>query len=530
LAGADAAILRNALEYTSEEMAVALRRSAFSPNIRERADHSCAVLDRRGRIIGQAEQIPVHIGSLPFGLRRTLEYLKNEGIETHRGDMYVVNDPYISGTHLNDITVVRPVVRRGELLGYLANKAHHVDIGGMVPASISPRATELYQEGMVIEPSKLMESDKVVPEVLQFMRARTRLPEYLVGDLNAQIAANLLGERRFLEIVEKQGDQFDEIVEAIIRQTRGAALAEFGELPHGTWTGEDFLEFGGRLLRIRAAVTLSGKGIAADFSGTSPQVSAPLNAVLGVTIAAVSFAAKTIISSDVPLNDGFNGTVKVKAEEGSLVNPRRPAPVAAGNLETSQRIVDVIYRALAKTVPERVPAASHGSMNNLMMGGVLRGSGRPWAFYETIGGGYGGRTGMDGVDGVQVNMTNTLNTPIEVMERYYPLRFTSYRLRDRTGGRGRWRGGAGIERAFVVTDVVSVSVLGERSRVHPWGAQGGMQGQTSEYLVRERGGRTSRLASKAEVTLHPGDELVIRTAGGGGYGKAKRKSSGVRRR
>ncbi len=513
-------IIRHSLTYISEEMGVALRKSAYSPNIRERADHSCAILDGSGRTVGQAEHIPVHIGSLPIGVANTLNYLMEMGVEMSEGDMYLVNDPYIAGTHLNDVTLIRPVFKRGALVAILANKAHHVDVGGISSASISFDAGELFQEGVVLPPIRLMERNNLRTDYVRMIAANSRMPETVMGDLRAQVAANLLGERRLQELLGKISlETFGESVEYILETTHALAVSEYRKLPHGLWRGVDYLELDEELLKIEAAVHLGDDGVEVDFTGTSGQVEKPLNAVLGVTNAAVMYAVKTLINPDTPLNDGFLRTVRVRAPSQTIVNPVRPAPVAAGNLETSQRIVDVIYLALSNAIPERVPAASHGSMNNLMMGGVDPRDGRRWAFYETIGGGSGARYGLDGVDGVQTNMTNTLNTPIEVMERYYPLIFESYRLRDGSGGLGRWRGGMGLERSFTAKAKIDVTTIGERRRIPPWGLLGGEPGQPSQYLVRRKDGRIENLKSKDRTTLNPGDTLIIRTAGGGGYGK-----------
>jgi N-methylhydantoinase B len=524
-------VLRHGLIYISEEMGVSLRKSAFSPNIRERADHSCAMLDPQGRTVGQAEQIPVHIGSFPIGLRNTLDYLRKEGVQAAEGEMYAVNDPYIAGTHLNDVVLIRPVFLEGELVGYVANKAHHVDVGGMVPASISPRATELYQEGIVLPPLRIVVQDRIEAEILELLQANSRVPEFTRGDLRAQVAANMLGERRLLEVARAMGlRDFRETCEAMLEQTHRMVLNEYSKLPEGRWHGVDYLELDDELIPIHANVRLSSMKVEVDFAGTHPQVAAPINAVLGVTRAAVTFAIKTLLPPETPLNDGFDRTVIVTAPEGTIVNPIKPAPVAAGNLETSQRIVDVIYRALSVPLPEKIPAASHGSMNNLMMGGVDPKLGRTWAFYETIGGGQGARPGSDGVSGVQVNMTNTLNTPIEVMERYYPLLFVAYQLREGTGGRGTWRGGDGIERAFKATARITVNVLGERSRVRPWGLRGGSPGKPSEYLVRRSDGKSERLRAKDSTILEAGDTLIIRTAGGGSIGRPARRAHSGRDR
>ncbi|MGD1054510.1 MAG: hydantoinase B/oxoprolinase family protein [Nitrososphaerales archaeon] len=525
--GADVEVTKQALVYISDEMAVMLRKSAFSPNIRERADHSCAVLDPEGRTLGQAEQIPVHIGSLPLGLKNTLRYLQKQGEIIRDGDMYVVNDPYISGTHLNDVTLIGPVFVRDELVGYVANKAHHVDVGGMVPASISPDATELWQEGMIIPPSKIIDREIRQKNLIEIMKSNSRQPDFVEGDLTAQINANRLGRERFSSLVGRIGvGRFERISTSVLDHAEALVKAEYSRMPKGTWTGEDFLELNDELLKIRAEVTFSNGRVYADFRGTAAQVEAPLNAVYGVTVAAVSYAIKSLVASrprapSIPLNDGFNRTVSVVADPGLLVNPTKPAPVAAGNLETSQRIVDVIYRALAEALPDLVPAASHGSMNNLMMGGHNPETGKRWTFYETIGGGSGARPEMDGIDGIQVNMTNTLNTPIEVMEYYYPLRFESYGFRDGSGGQGKWRGGVGIVRSFTATSRIKVTVLGDRSRIPPWGLRGGSDGSTSSYAILRKNGITEKLPSKKTSILEEGDRLTIETAGGGGFGDRK---------
>ncbi|MEM4289286.1 MAG: hydantoinase B/oxoprolinase family protein [Nitrososphaerota archaeon] len=514
-------LVKHSLVYISEEMGVALRKSAYSPNIRERADHSCAVLDAEGRLIGQAEHIPVHIGSLPLGLRNTLKYLEEHGMEPSQGDIYVVNDPYIAGTHLNDVTTIRPVFYRNRLVAYIANKAHHVDVGGVDPSSISIRAETLIQEGLIIPPVRLMDGNRLVEDVVAIIRSNTRMPDVVMGDLRAQIAANLMGEKKLLELIDKVSHPvFSEAVEEILARTNSLVRSELTRMPHGRGSGEDFLELDDRDVAIRAEVEIRPDGFYVSFEGTDRQVERPINAVLGVTTAATTYTLRTLLSGDVLLNDGFLRTILINAPLGSIVNPLKPAPVAAGNLETSQRIVDVLYRALSQILPSRIPAASHGSMNNLMMGGLHPETGRTWAFYETIGGGGGARPGMDGVNGIHCHMTNTLNTPIEVIEHYYPVMFQSYRLRGDSGGFGRWRGGMGIERSFTALARIRVAIMGERCRHRPWGLMGGGDGAPSEYLVRKADGSIVRLRSKDITVLEPGDTLIIRTAGGGGFGKA----------
>ena len=519
-------ITKHTLTYISEEMGVALRKSAYSPNIRERADHSCAVLDDAGRTIGQAEHIPVHIGSLPLGLRNTLAYLRENGIEPKQGEMYFLNDPYVAGTHLNDVTVLRPVFLNGQLIGYTANKAHHVDVGGISPASIGTQATALNEEGVVIEPTKLVESNQLLGQVANEFASKTRMPAMVLGDLRAQVAANLLGDRRLVEFVSKTGiEAFMNSCAAVLDQTHRFTLAEYGKMPKGTFVGEDYVELDDALLPIHVTVHLMDEKVEVDFAGTARQVEFPLNAVLGVTTSAVTFAIKSLMPAELPPNDGFNRTIGIDAPEASLVNPVKPAPVAGGNLETSQRIVDAMYRALIEGMPDRLPAASHGSMNNLMLGGVDPRTREAWALYETVGGGYGGRRGLDGVDGVQVNMTNTMNTPIEVIEHYYPIIFESYALRSGTGGAGEWRGGVGIERSFTAQAEIQAVLLGERKKLRPWGYKGGSPGEASEYLTRKPNGTCLGLKAKDSTLLNPGDALIIRTAGGGGYGDPKKRNA-----
>lgn len=517
-------VVKHSLTYLSEEMGVALRKSAYSPNIRERADHSCAVLDPSARTIGQAEHIPVHIGSFALGLKNTVDYLQREGTTLDVGDMIIVNDPYISGTHLNDITLIRPVFVADQIVGYTANKAHHVDVGGLSPASINPFAKELSEEGIIIEPSKLMEKNTLQDDIVKTLSITTRMPQTTLGDLRAQVAANLLGERRLIELVDKIGrEKFWEACESILDQAQRLAQSAYAKMPQGAWKAEDYLELDNDLLPIRETVSLRDDGVEVDFAGTAKQVRAPLNAVLGVTTAAVTFAIKTLMPEELPINDGFLRTIRILAPEGTIVNPVKPAPVAGGNLETSQRIVDTTYKALSPSMLDMIPAGSHGSMNNLMMGGTDPVSGSKWAFYETIGGGYGGRRGVDGVDAIQVNMTNTMNTPIEVMEHYYPVHFESYAIREGSGGAGEWRGGMGIHRAFSAKDRVQVTVLGDRSRISPAGLNEGLPGLASEYYVLRANGKTVRLRSKDATVLERGDTLVMRSAGGGGYGNPRKR-------
>ncbi|MEM0450937.1 MAG: hydantoinase B/oxoprolinase family protein [Nitrososphaerota archaeon] len=509
-------LVHKATVFIAEEMGVALKRSAFSPNIKERMDHSCAVLDGEGRIVAQAEHIPVHLGSFRVCALNAVRILSEEGIELEEGDMLAFNDPYISGTHLNDLTVMAPVKRNGETVAYVINKAHLVDVGGPMPGSINPNARTLYEEGLIVPPVKLVKSGQLDPELIMFMASNFKTPDVTIGDVIAQVAANRVGVRRVGELLEKY--ELETVLEAwrrSIEYSRSIASSEISGWRSGTFDAEDYLEAPDGDLTVRVKLEIGGGKVRADFSGSSPQVEYPLNAVYGVTYAATVFAVRSLFRRDVPVNEGLYSAIEVVAPEGTIVNPRRPAPVGGGNVETSQRVADTVFLALSKSMPELTPAAGSGTMTNVMMGGRLP-DGTYWAYYETIGGGTGGRPGKDGVSGVHVNMTNTLNTPIEVAEREYPLLFTAYRIREGSGGDGLYRGGDGIVRAFKVLQPCRLSVLSDRFRRAPWGLWGGESGKPGRITIVRSDGRREEMPSKFAVDLLPGDEVVIETPGGGG--------------
>ncbi len=448
-----AELVASALVYASEEMGIAVRDAAYSPNIKERLDHSCALFDARARLVAQAEHIPVHLGSLPWGLRRTLAWLEERDRTLAPGEMLVVNDPYLSGTHLNDVTVIRAIYHGGRLIGYAANKAHHTDVGGAVPGSMPPDARDLFAEGCVIAPLLLMRADRVVDETVELIMSNSRTPESRAGDLRAQIAGNVVGERRFVELVQRYGI---ETVEAALdkaladgeRRTRAALRA----LPDGVVEHEDVMEdeHGAPSIVLRVRLEKRGESLMLDYTGTAPQRAMPLNAVYGVTLSGVYYAVRAVTDPRIPMNDGSFAPISVHVPEGTLLNPRRPAPVSAGNVETSMRNADLVLGALAKLAPGRVPAQSGGSMNNVLIGG-LDGAGRSWAFYETNGCGMGARPSADGIDGIHVHMTNTLNTPIEAIERTMPILITAYEFAEGSAGDGplprRQRPGARVRAA-----------------------------------------------------------------------------------
>ena len=516
-----AEIIKSSLVYASEEMGIAVRNSAYSPNIKERLDHSCALFDGRGRLIAQAEHIPVHLGSLPWGLRATLEVIKQKYGDVCEGEMWVVNDPYISGTHLNDVTVIRPIFFRSELVGYAANKAHHTDVGGMVPGSMSADAGDLFAEGLVIPPTRLVSGDRAVESTIELFRANSRTPHARSGDLRAQTAGNYTGERRMIELFERYGRAtVDAAIERSLEDSEVRMRAALRALGEGTFEYSDVLEDrdGTPSIRIALRLTLKDGTAHFDYSGTAAQLAFPINAVYGVTLSGVYYALRAVTDPTIPMNEGCFRPVTVHVPEGTLLNPRRPAPVSGGNVETSTRNADVVLGALAQAAPDRVPAQSGGTMSNVMIGGV-RDDGGTWAFYETNGCGMGARPTMDGLDGIQCHMTNTLNTPIEAIERDYPLRVVRYEFAERTGGAGRYRGGNGLVRALALTEgTAKLSLLAERHARNPRGAQGGGDGAIGAHTLQTKTGTRERVPAKATVSLQPGDAIFVQTPGGGGYG------------
>ncbi|MFQ6076221.1 MAG: hydantoinase B/oxoprolinase family protein [Candidatus Bathyarchaeia archaeon] len=513
-------IVKGALIYASEEMGISLRNAAYSPNIRERMDHSCAIFDHERRMIAQAEHIPVHLGSMAWAVREGLRLFRGE---LDDGDMVILNDPYISGTHLPDITLISPVFHKDEVVGYVANKAHHSDVGGKAPGSMAGDATEIYQEGIVIPPVKFVEGGEVIHDVARIIMSNVRTPDVRMGDLRAQMAGNIMGRRRILEMVERYGlATFRKACEEVLNYSERMMRREISKIPEGRYEAEDYLENTGvsdQPVKLRVAVTVEDDHIKIDYTGTDPQAEGPVNAVWGVTLSGVYYTLRCVTDPSIPMNDGCHRPVKVYAPQGTVLNPTPPAPVAGGNVETSQRNVDVLLKAFARAIPHKVCAACQGTMNNVSMGGLDPRTGRQWSFYETIAGGMGGRPTMDGIDGIHTHMTNTMNTPIEVAEKEFPMLFLKYGLRRDSGGAGRWRGGNGVERSWMLlSPSATLSILAERTRIPPWGLYGGKSGAFGEYSIRRRDGTVVRLRSKCTVKMNKGDVLIVKTPGGGGYG------------
>ena len=514
-------VLHNQLVSVAEEMGQALMRAAFSPNIKERRDFSCAVFDSNGRLLAQAAHIPVHLGAMPLAVRAAREAV---GDGWRRGDVVALNDPYMGGTHLPDLTMVSPVFGASRrLLGFVASRAHQADIGGMSPGSM-PLASELFQEGVIVPPIKLMERGEWNAAALHLLLRNVRTPAERQGDLDAQVAAHRTGEARLAEVVAGAASAavLRRDLQHLMDHAEALTRAAIQTIPAGTYVHEDLLDddgFGSQRLTIRVALTVSADGgLLADFSGTAPQTTGPVNAVAAVTTSAVAYCVRCLAPEDLPANEGALRPIQVDAPVGTLVNARPPAAVCGGNVETSQRIVDVVLGALAQARPDLIPAASQGSMNNVTLGGRDPRHGTAFAYYETIGGGAGGGPAGPGVSGIHVHMSNTWNTPVEALELAYPVRVAMYALRRGSGGAGLHAGGWGLRRAVETLSDATATLISERRTRAPWGLAGGAPGATGHNWVRRADGRTETLPGKVAVQLHPGDVLGIDTPGGGGWG------------
>jgi N-methylhydantoinase B len=516
----------------AEEMGVTLMRTAHSPNIKERLDHSCAIFDGDGRLVAQAAHIPVHLGSLP----RAVEAAIGAG-PLAPGDVVLLNDPYAGGTHLPDLTLVSPVFLsrgRSRAVGrpdfVVASRAHHADVGGAAPGSM-PLAREVYEEGLRLPPVFLVRRGRLQRDLLALVLANVRTPDERRADLAAQLGAQATGERRLADMAARAGrggaDRLRRSAEALMDYAERRVRAALRRLPRGRFAFADALDddgLGHGPVRIAVALTLGGGRVVADFAGSSAQAAGPVNAVEAVTRAATYYAVRCILGGELPVNDGTFRPIEVRAPAGSVVNPRPPAAVSAGNVETSQRIVDVVLGAFARALPGRVPAASYGTMSNLLIGGVDPRDGRPFAYYETLGGGHGAGRGWPGESAMQAHMTNTRNTPVEALEHAYPLRVVATRIRRGSGGSGRWRGGAGIERVIALRAPARVTVISERRVLRPWGLAGGGAGARGVNQVSAGAGRPARrLPGKFQVDLESGAVLTVASPGGGGFGRPGRR-------
>jgi N-methylhydantoinase B len=503
-------VARNRFSAIADEMGVVLRRTSLSPNIKERADCSAAVFTPEGEMLAQAEHIPVHLGSMPASVRACLDRF-----EPIPGVQYAVNDPYEGGTHLNDLTIVAPVFVAGRHVAWVGNRAHHADVGGEAPGSMPAHAVRLEQEGHIVAPMLAVSDGNWTEEFLDPFVAASRTPWERRGDLDGQMGANAVAVRRLTELVSSEGvDRFFEVATALLGYGERRMTAALGDLPDGAYEFEDYMELGSDDVVIRVSVTVDGDHLEADFTGSDPQVEANFNAVEAVTRSCLYYAVRVATDPTIPANGGCYRPISLVAPEGTIINALPPAAVAAGNVETSQRIADVLLGALAQAAPDRVPAASQGTMNNVLIGND------DFAYYETVAGGQGARPYRDGQSGIQTGMTNTQNTPIESLHNHYPFRVTAYTLRRESGGAGRFRGGDGIHREISFDTTAILSLMGERRRNPPWGLAGGEPGAVGEDWLARASGDKERLAGKTTVEVEQGDRLIVLTPGGGGWGRA----------
>lgn len=500
-------LFSNRISAVCDEMGAVLQKAAFSPNIRDRLDFSCAVFDAKGELAAQAAHIPVHLGSMAYAMRDLVRQLSWSA-----GDMLVVNDPYLGGTHLPDVTVIAPVFVEQRLQGFVANRAHHADIGADTPGSM-PISASLDEEGIVISPTYIVRNGQLIKDEMDKIVGVMRNRQQGQGDFAAQISANHTGVARLSQLIMQLGaEHYAASLQALNDYAQRLALNVLNDIPDGRYEFTDYMDddgLGNQAIPIHVSIEVKAQRIDVDFTGTAPQTRGNINCPLSVAAAAVFYVFRCLMPDYTPACWGSFRPIRLKAPEGSLLNARWPAAVAAGNVETSTRVVDVIMGALAQAIPERIPSASYGSMNNLAMGGDYQQ--QPWDYYETIGGGLGAGPRYDGQSTVQAHMTNTRNTPIEVLESHYPLRIRRYAVRDNSGGAGQHVGGNGIIREFEFLAPATVTILSERCQFAPW-ALGGAAGQSASHRLNGK-----VLAAKSCFTVNEGDCLTLMSAGGGGW-------------
>ncbi len=512
-------VIKNSLISAAREMSVALRKAAFSPNIKERRDCSCAIFDAGGKLVAQSKDIPVHLGAMPLSVRACIDDL---GGRLKDGTMALLNDPYRGGSHLPDLTLVCPVFIHEKLVGFVANRAHHADVGGASPGSMPGLSLNINEEGIVISPRIVIEERNLLKDRVRDLLEGTRTPYERLGDLSAQMAANNVGRDRLITIMKEHSvARVLETFRGLQQYSRRRMLNALSPYIGKTGTYKDVMESDGAGnfdIPIKVSITITKNGANISFAGTSRQVNGNINCPLASTLSAVYYVFIAVFGKGIPTNEGCWSCLDIEVPNSSLLNPVYPAPVSAGNVETSQRVVDVVLASLYEIVPEMIPANSQGTMNNLTIGGVDPRSNKPFTFYETIGGGAGAGYGIYGTSGVHSHMTNTLNTPIESLESEYPVRVISYSLRENTGGHGRWNGGDGIIREIeILADDCIVSIQSERRKTAPRGLAGGKNGKIGVNKMLYHG-EEYILQSKTTVkTLH-GATIRIETPGGGGWG------------
>ena len=532
-------VFKNLFAAVADEMGVVLRKASYSPNIKERRDFSCAIFDPAGKMIAQAAHIPVHLGSMPLSVSAVLqEYSQSAGNNSSQagllpGDMVLLNDPFRGGTHLPDITLVTPVFivednLTDRLIGFVASRAHHADVGGMTPGSM-PIAREIFQEGLILPPVKLYKQGNLDQDILKILLANVRTPEERQGDIMAQVAANQRGSIRLVELISRySADEVKLYMHELLAYSERMTRELIKGLPDGNYCFTDYLDddgYGDTPIPITVQITIHDDHAVVDFTGSCSQVSGSMNAVFAITLSAVYYVFRSLVGLDIPNNSGCLEPISIIAPEGTVVNAQHPAPVAGGNVETSQRIVDVLLGALSQACPDRVPAASQGTMNNLTIGGWDAEKGTSFAYYETIAGGNGARPGSNGLSAMHSHMTNTLNTPIEALEYAYPLRVVCYEIRQNSGGAGKYRGGNGIRRDLQVLTNAQVTLISERRRLRPYGLQGGEPGLSGQNRI-VHAGLEEPIPGKGSFSLQAGDTISIQTPGGGGFGVADKPIGG----
>ena len=501
-------VFSSRIEAICDEMGAVLKRVAFSPNIKDRLDFSCAIFDAAGELCAQAAHIPVHLGSMAYAMRDIVA-----SIDWHEGDMVILNDPYLGGTHLPDVTVIAPLFVAQQRVGFVVNRAHHADIGAESPGSM-PISKDLYEEGQIIPPTKIMQQGEMQQIVVDQLMQAMRNPVESMGDFTAQISANKRGLQRLKALVEKQGvASYQNDLDELNRYAQRLADEALSIIPAGEYFFEDVMDddgMGNREIAVKVKLIIKQGQIKAGFSGTSHQVAGNINCPLSVAAAAVYYVFRCLMPAQTPACAGTFKSIIIEAPEACLLNANRPAAVAAGNVETSTRIVDVVMGALAKAIPEKMAAASHGSMNNIAMGSIGNKQHPAWDYYETIGGGMGASINQSGLHGVQTHMTNTLNTPVEALEMHYPVRINQYALRKGSGGEGQYKGGDGLIREYEFLAAAEVTLLTERRTNSPWGLQGSSAMAGANFL------NDKPVAGKVSLQLNTGDRVTIKTPGGGG--------------
>jgi N-methylhydantoinase B len=514
-------VMKNAFYTIAEEMGVTLIRTALSTNIKDRMDCSTAIYTRNGDLIAQAEHVPLHLGLMPSVVHEVLKLFPAETLK--EGDAILINDPYISGSHLPDIFMISPIFYQEELVGLAANIAHHVDVGGLTPGSMSVKATEIFQEGLRLPAIRIQREGVLDKEIMRLLEKNVRTGKEVLGDIYAQLAANKVAETRLKDLLDKHSVNFIYACMAeIMNYSDRRMKAAIKEVPNGSYRFKDILEGDGITedsIEIQALVNISDESIEVDFTGSAKQSQGPVNSTHGVTNACVYYALKAILDPEVPPNAGTYRSISIHAPKGSIVNPKFPAPVSNANSNTSQRITDAIFGALVQILPEKSMAACSGTMNGFAIGGFDENKNNYFSYVETYGGGQGALYDLDGMDGVHTNMTNTLNTPVEVIEQTFPFIVNKYRLVSGSGGAGKFRGGLGMERELkLLGDDFTVTLMSDRQKNQPWGLFNGEGGRTSSCTLITEDGDHISLSSKVTMKVSKGSTIRLATAGGGGYG------------